>query len=310
MNKIVIITGALGFIGSNIAIEFKKNGYFVVGIGHGAASDVELERLGIDEWHEADLTLEALKKIPRKADTIVHCAGGSTVGISLSDPYLDYHKTVNSTLELLEFIRLNSPKTSIIYLSSAAVYGAKRDELIEEYDDLNPVSPYGFHKLASESICKSYSQCFGIKVAIVRLFSIYGEGLTKQLLWDASNKIIAAANNEKILFHGTGDETRDWLHVKDVSELVAHLAALKFSFLILNGGYGRRITVKEILNMLLAGFDNNNLKITFNNHSKEGDPKYYHSNVKAVFATNWHPKIKLEQGLNSYVKWFKKYKGI
>jgi len=308
-NKTVIITGALGFIGQNIAREFKLNDYFVIGIGHGAASIVQLQDMGIDEWHEADLTMDALKKISQTPDIIVHSAGGSTVGISLSDPYLDYHKTVNSTLELLEYMRLYAADASIIYLSSAAVYGAKNDELINENDALTPVSPYGFHKLASESICKSYSHCFGIKVAIIRLFSIYGEGLTKQLLWDAGNKMATATGTE-VLFHGTGDETRDWLHVKDVATLVTHLANTKFSFLVLNGAFGERITVKEILNNLLAEFSIDNLNIVFNNHSKEGDPKYYHSDMKSVFDTGWRPQIALKDGLKSYVKWFKAYKVI
>jgi UDP-glucose 4-epimerase len=309
MNKTVIITGALGFIGQKIAKEFKRNNYFVIGIGHGAVSGTQMKEMGIDEWHEADLTLEALKSISRPSDIIIHCAGGSTVGISLTNPYLDYHKTVNSTLELLEYIRLYSPNTSIIYLSSAAVYGAKKDELIKEDDNLTPVSPYGFHKLASESICKSYAHCFGIKVAVVRLFSIYGEGLTKQLLWDACNKIVASTEKD-VLFYGTGDETRDWLHVNDVAELVCHLANMKFSFLVLNGAYGKRFTVNEILNMLLAELNIPGKEIVFNNHSKEGDPKYYHSDMESVLTTGWRPKIDLDNGLKNYVKWFKEYKNI
>ncbi|MDP9080665.1 MAG: NAD(P)-dependent oxidoreductase [Bacteroidota bacterium] len=309
MSKTVLITGALGFIGQKIAKEFKEHNYFVIGVGHGTATENQLKEIGIDEWHEADLNIDALNIISRSFDIIVHCAGGSTVGISLADPYLDYHKTVNSTLELLEYIRLYSPKTAIIYLSSAAVYGAKKDDLINEDDDLTPVSPYGFHKLASESICKSYSHCFGIKVAIVRLFSIYGEGLTKQLLWDASNKIITATNKE-VLFYGTGEETRDWLHVKDVTKLVCHLAQMEFSFLVLNGAYGKRFTVNEVLTMLLAELNIPGIKILFNDQNKEGDPKYYHSNMDKALSTGWKPEIGLVEGLKNYVKWFKEYKDI
>ena len=305
MQKIVIITGALGFIGQNIAREFKNNYYYVIGIGHGSASKNELEDIGIDDWYEEDLTMLALKKINKLPDLIVHCAGGSTVGKSIENPYLDYHKTVNSTLELLDYIRLVTPNTPIIYLSSAAIYGSKEDLIIDEQESPNPVSPYGFHKLASESICKSYSHCFGIKVAIVRLFSIYGEGLTKQLLWEACNKIVNNAGD--VSFHGTGSETRDWLHVKDVASLVVHLATREFSFLILNGGYSRKTTVKEILEMLLSEIKQKDTRISFTGNIKEGDPKYYFAGINEALKIGWEPKLPLELGIKNYVKWFKNY---
>ena len=303
MSKIVIITGALGFIGRNIAKEFKINKYYVVGIGHGSVSDGELEAMGVDEWHEADLTMSALNKIDKVADLIVHCAGGSTVGKSIENPYLDYHKTVNSTLELLDYIRLKTPNTPIIYLSSAAVYGAKDDELINENDSPNPVSPYGFHKLASESICKSYSHCFGIKVAVVRLFSIYGDGLTKQLLWEACNRIIKSKGI--VQFHGTGTETRDWLHVKDVASLVVHLASVDFSFLVLNGGFSRKTTVKDILELLLTEIGREDTTITFSGQVKEGDPNYYYAGITEALKTGWQPTLPVEKGIHNYVKWYK-----
>jgi UDP-glucose 4-epimerase len=304
MIKTVIITGGLGFIGSNIAKEFKKNNYFVIGIGHGYADQESLKKQGFDEWYQESLTIENLKKIARKADTIVHCAGGSTVGISIAEPYLDYHKTVNSTLELLEFIRLYSPLSSLIYLSTAAVYGSKEDFPIKESDTTNPVSPYGFHKLASENICKSYVHCFGLKVSIVRLFSIYGEGLKKQLLWEACNKIMEA--KDKVIFFGTGDETRDWLHVNDVATLVLQLANLDISkFQIYNGSFGVRTTVKEILFMLRDLLGKNEIEIEFNQQHKEGDPQFYLGSTEKVLKTGWVHALQIDEGLKKYVNWYK-----
>lgn len=303
-NKLsVVITGGLGFIGRNVAQQFKENGYFVIGIGHGKATVNELQEIGFDEWHEADLSLKSLEKYISPPNLIIHCAGGSTVGISLENPYLDFHKTVNSTLELLEYIRVCSPQTSLIYLSSAAIYGSKEDKLIDVNEYSNPVSPYGFHKLASENLCKSYNYNFNIKVAIVRLFSIYGEGLQKQLLWEASRKIVSAKND--LVFFGTGDETRDWLHVKDVAKLVMCLASQSFHFLILNGGFGERITVKEILNRLLNEFGRTDIKIGFNDQTKIGDPKYYHADISDTNKLGWIPSIDLSEGLKNYVEWFK-----
>ena len=304
MIKTVIITGGLGFIGSHIAKEFKQKKYFVIGIGHGYVDEKVLKNYGFDEWYQDSLTIENLKKITRKAHTIVHCAGGSTVGISIAEPYLDYHKTVNSTLELLEFIRLFSPESHLIYLSTAAVYGSKEDLPIEECDTTNPVSPYGFHKLASENICKSYASCFGLKVSIVRLFSIYGQGLKKQLLWEACNKIMKAT--DKVVFFGTGNETRDWLNVVDVSSLVLKLAVLDHSELqIYNGAFGIRITVKEILYMLRDELGRNEIQIEFNQQYKEGDPQFYLGSIKKGFEVGWSPSLRIDAGLKEYVNWYK-----
>lgn len=304
MIKTVIITGGLGFIGRDIARTFKQNNYYVIGIGHGDISQESLKSNDFDEWFQESISIENLKKIDKKADTIVHCAGGSTVGISIAEPYLDYHKTVNSTLELLEFIRLYSPKSSLIYLSTAAVYGAKEDSPIKESDSTHPVSPYGFHKLASENICKSYAHCFDINVSIVRLFSIYGEGLQKQLLWEACNKIMKA--KEKAIFFGSGNETRDWLHVNDAATLVMQIAALDNpKFKIYNGSLGIRITVKEILFMLRDLLGRDEIEIEFNQHHKEGDPQFYLGCINKIVKTGWAHTIEIEEGLKKYVNWYK-----
>ena len=305
MNKAVVITGGLGFIGRNIAKIFKQNDYYVIGIGHGDINQESLQSNDFDEWFQESISIQNLKKIDKKIDTIVHCAGGSTVGISIAEPYLDYHKTVNSTLELLEFIRLHSPNSSLIYLSTAAVYGSKEDLPIKESDTTNPVSPYGFHKLASENICKSYAQCFDINVSIVRLFSIYGEGLKKQLLWEACNKIMQA--DKKVLFFGTGNETRDWLHVNDVATLVMKIATTSATnkFQIYNGSVGVRITVRDILFILRDLLGKNEIEIEFNQQYKEGDPQFYLGCTQKIVGTGWSHTIQIEEGLKKYVNWYK-----
>ncbi len=303
MSKIVIITGALGFIGQNIARKFKLENYYVIGIGHGVGSNTFLRDNGIDEWINADLDIASLKSIKKKAHLIIHCAGGSTVGISLENPYLDYHKTVNSTLELLEFVRLYSSDTNVIYLSSAAVYGVKNDSPILETDSTTPISPYGFHKLASENICMSYASCFGINVSVIRLFSIYGNGLKKQLIWDAVNKMITG--NDQVSFFGTGDETRDWLHINDAVDLIYHLSKTVKGFSIYNGATGRRVKLFELTSILSNTLKLDNSKIVFDKRIKEGDPKYYLANIDKAIENGWEPKISLEDGLSEYVNWFK-----
>src|SRR5205807_5394499 len=112
-------------------------------------------------------------------DTVFHLAGGSNVGASLQAPFEDFTRTTHTTASLLEWLRINAPRCKLVTVSSAAVYGDTRAEPAEETRPVQPVSPYGYHKLMMEQLCQEYSQVFGLRTAILRLFSVYGEGLRK-----------------------------------------------------------------------------------------------------------------------------------
>jgi UDP-glucose 4-epimerase len=210
---------------------------------------------------------------------------------------------VGSLLEVLEFMRSEKNTARLIYLSSAAVYGKKNNIAIKENASLNPVSPYGFHKKIAEEICESYSKNFHLNISIVRLFSVYGDDIQKQLLWDACKKISEAG--KEVTFFGTGNETRDWIHVYDAVRLFWAIKNSEDKFEILNGASGKKITIKKTLKIVLQEY-NKHLKIVFNNVAKKGDPKYYHGNIKKAGSFGWKPNIELDEGIKSFVNNFKK----
>jgi UDP-glucose 4-epimerase len=127
--------------------------------------------------------------------------------------------------------------------------------------------------------------------------------LKKQLLWDACNKLIH--NTETVEFYGTGTETRDWLHVSDAADLISKISQFSEKYLILNGGFGKRTTIKSILTVL-ANLLKSNQTLRFNNINREGDPKHYWADIAAANNFGWQPKIQIESGLEEYVSWFKK----
>jgi UDP-glucose 4-epimerase len=102
--KQVLVTGAYGFLGRNVAKEFKKAGNYVAGIGHGKWDKDEYSKWGIDDWYETTITFEALLNINHKFDIIIHCGGSGSVGFSWENPYEDFQKSVGSTLSVLEYI--------------------------------------------------------------------------------------------------------------------------------------------------------------------------------------------------------------
>jgi UDP-glucose 4-epimerase len=306
VSKTVLITGGFGFLGRAAARRFKRLGYRVVGAGRGHWSPEEARARGYDLWLNVNVSFSSLMTLGERFELIVHCAGNGSVGYSVTHPLQDFQKTVQSTADLLEYVRLTSPGALVIYPSSAGVYGAKDDAPIREEDTPNPISPYGFHKKIAEDLLRSYSCSYGIRVAIIRFFSIYGPGLTKQLLWDASVKLREPGPAE---FWGSGEETRDWISSTDAAELICTVARSKEDFMLLNGASGVRCTVRETLEMLSRALGAQ-APIVFNNVVREGDPRFYHADISRATALGWRPAVSLAAGIDSYVAWLGAHQGF
>lgn len=298
--KIVVITGAAGFIGRNIAWKFSREGWHTIGIGRGKWQS--WSEHGLREWHSVDVTMDSLKRFAGRPDLVIHCAGGSSVGSSVAYPLDDFNLTVNTTTEVLEFIRVYSPLTKLLYPSSAAVYGQVQTIPINENDASNPISPYGVHKKIVEMLCGLYSANYGVSIVIVRLFSVYGEGLQKQLLWDACQKF---ANGDAIFF-GTGDEIRDWIHVNDVAQLFIN-AEVRASAQcpIINAGSGLGLSTRELLAYVSKQFKKQKV-VRFSSKTKVGDPSCYIADISRARSLNWSPSICWTRGVLEYVEWYKK----
>lgn len=299
--KNVLITGTYGFLGRNVAKEFKSAGYHVVGIGHGKWYEDEYSKWGINEWYETTITFEALLNINKKFDLIVHCGGSGSVGFSHDNPYEDFQKSVQSTLSLLEYIRLQAPNCKFVYPSSPAVQGNLGNVPIKEDMSATPVSPYGFHKKIAEELCLSYHKNFHIDIGVIRYFSIYGNGLKKQLLWDACRKISQA---DEVTFFGTGKETRDWIHVTDAASLLRIFSEKLGGFEIINGGSGTSVQIDKVISLICKYFGKQ-VNVKFNGTAKEGDPVYFWADNSKALELNWRPKVNLESGLENYVAYFK-----
>ena len=243
----VFVAGAHGFIGRHVARYFARHGHTVAGMGHGNWKPDEWRSWGLSEWRVSDISIEDLARYANTPDVIFHCAGSGSVAFSFSDPLADFHRTVTTTANVLEYVRTKSPTTRVVYPSSASVYGIAEVLPITEDSRCAPISPYGVHKWIAEQLIVSYGRQYQISASIVRLFSVYGCGLKKQLLWDGCRQL-ASGNH---VFMGTGNEMRDWLYVDDAAELLC-VAADHASPLcpVANGGTGEGISVRELLTHL------------------------------------------------------------
>lgn len=295
-----LITGAHGFIGRYTARYFSRQGWNVVGIGLGSWTPDEHAEWGITDWHEATIDVESILNCGVKPNAVVHCAGSGSVGYSVASPYDDFLMNVETAAAMLEYVRRYAPDAAVVAISSAAVYGAAKQLPIPEVAPLAPVSPYGFHKMMMETLCASYSSNFGLRTAIVRLFSIYGNGLRKQLLWDACNKVSKGATD----FNGNGTEVRDWLHVEDAVRLL-YAAADHASdeAPVVNGGTGVGTSIRDVLQELFRVLGKSDPP-RFIGAPRPGDPDSLVADYSRAKSWNWTPGINWRSGVREYAEWF------
>lgn len=303
----VWVTGANGFIGRHLAGALAEAGHSVHGVGHGVMDEVDRGRIGLGTWlnGEIDATnLNALMQRTGAPEAVYHLAGGSSVGLSISQPFEDYSRTVTSTARLLEWLRTSAPGARLIVASSAAVYGADHSGPIAETDATLPMSPYGQHKLMMEQLCRSYAMTFGLKSTVVRLFSVYGARLRKQLLWDLCSRI--RAGERQLVLGGTGEELRDWAEIRDVVRLLLKVRDLPQhdAFAVLNGGAGRGTTVAEISSLLMRAWGED-IAIAFSGVVRPGDPFSLVADDSALRATGFDWTVSPATGIADYVGWFR-----
>jgi UDP-glucose 4-epimerase len=303
---VIWITGAQGFIGRHVALYMAARGHRVFGIGHGIWPELEYATWGLTGWVSGSVELANLELMSRSSglpDKVFHLAGGSSVASSIVNPLEDFQRTVAAMAQLLEWLRTRSPATSLVAVSSAAVYGSRYSEPIPEDGRVEPFSPYGHHKLVMEQLCRSYVEAFGLRCSVIRLFSVYGPWLKKQLLWDICTRL--HAGQSEICLGGSGKELRDWTDVRDVARLFDILPEpAEGQISRFNGGSGIATSVARVASLLIEAWGNN-ASLSFTGIKRPGDPSSLVADGEAVRSIGFEWQIGPEQGFADYVTWFK-----
>jgi len=295
--KTILITGATGFLGTHFSKHYIDQGYKVIGVGSKSGKDVPLN--GMLEYKQFLLPDDELYDLIEKynPDICIHCAGSSSVGFSVENPQKDFDMNVPVTFHLLEGLRKFAPNCKILYPSSAAVYGNPEYLPIDENHPLNPISPYGFHKIFCENICYEYSNLYNLNINIIRIFSAYGPGLQKQVLWDIYNKIKA---NDQLTLSGTGQETRDFVYIEDIlsaSDIILNNSTSAFN--ILNLASGEETTIQKLAELMTCelGVD---IEIKFNGTIREGDPVKWNADISKLNDLGFETKYNIKDGIRKY----------
>lgn len=300
------VTGAAGFIGRHLVRHLADTGVRVGGLD---LVGVDAAGLGdeVAGWRAGALSQQALDSLADETglpDTIFHLAGGSSVGASLADPYGDFNATLGATAALLDWLRLRSPATRLVIVSSAAVYGNLHAGPIGEDAATAPFSPYGAHKFAMEAMCRGWAGSFGLSTVAVRLFSVYGPGLAKQLLWDLCGKL--AAGGEDVMLGGSGEELRDWTHVGDVVRALSAAVPLADPTMpVVNAGSGTAGSVRTIAEAVTAAFGRDPACLRFSGECRPGDPFSLVAGPGYLDETGFEWRMDLAAGVADYVRWYR-----
>lgn len=214
----VLVTGITGFIGGSFGRYAGQAGHDVMGTGRFGSAGKEWLGLYTPVTGVPDLSNLVRDFLP---DVVLNAAGTASVTASLDDPLHDFRGSVYTCAEVLEAVRLSGTQPLIVIPSSAAVYGNPAVLPVAEDAALQPISPYGFHKAAAELLAREYAECFGLRVIICRFFSVFGFAQRRLLVWELYKQF--AGNEPTVWLAGTGEETRDFLHIDDLGAAVLGL---------------------------------------------------------------------------------------
>ncbi len=290
----ILIIGSKGFIGSHCVRYFSYSNEVW-------ESDVVLDydnpRYLYIEPNESDFNEIFIK---HKFDVCINCSGAANVPFSLEKPLNDFQLNTVNVFKILDGIRRFCPDCKFINLSSAAVYGNPASLPIEERSEIRPVSPYGIHKEMAEMICEEFHRFWNIKTVCIRIFSAYGPGLKKQLLWDLSQKI---KNKDVVELFGTGEETRDFIYIDDLVRLIeCVIKKSRFSGDFVNAANGEQIKVSTIANLVSKELKSDK-PIKFKGSNRKGDPLYWEADISKAKEIGYSQSVSIKDGIKNYVKW-------
>lgn len=294
----VLVTGSNGFIGSHICNFFHKKGYEVIGLAKQKLSK---------SWKTIVVDLLDSKEIENllysiNPDIIIHCAGMADVHKSIVFPKLDYDLNVTITHNLLFIMnKLKMKTTNFIFLSSCSVYGNCTNPSINEKQKESPLSPYALHKVMCEDICKYMYNYHKMNVKILRISSVYGPGLKKQIFWDVYKSIRKTGNIE---LRSDGQDSRDFIYIDDLIQAI-YLVIKNSSKeeLIYNIGNGEEIFIKDVVYSIAKEFNISENKIKFNKNNKNNKRVNFKADITKIKKLGYKKTISFEKGMRNYLNW-------
>ena len=299
-----LVTGGAGFIGSNVVGLLLQHGHEVLVIddlSSGYRDNLRPEAT----FREADVrNAETLRSVAAGCSAIFHLAASVGNKRSIDDPRHDAEVNLVGMVSVLEAARANSID-KVVFSSSAGIFGELKTLPIDEDHPQDPDSPYGVSKLAAEKLALVYNKLYGMHNVCLRYFNVYGP----HQRYDAYGNVIPifaqrALDGRDLVVFGDGEQTRDFVHVRDVA--AANVAAAEHTAVagVFNLGSATRVTVNWLA-ATVAEIAGSSVGVTYASE-RPGDVRDSLADItKATAAFGYAPTVELRHGLEEYVGWLR-----
>ncbi|MFO8051791.1 MAG: GDP-mannose 4,6-dehydratase [Thermoplasmatota archaeon] len=328
--KTVMVTGGAGFLGSHLVDLLLENGFHVYIIDDLSIGKAE----NLSRWTSIDDEFEDLKDLykyspgrrPRyklmdiditrkfvnnpwlgeidqgQIDCIFHLAARMDVMSSFDDPFDDGMRNYIGTLNVLEYAR-KVKCDKVVLRSSFTVYSDKNEQPVSEDALLDPISPYALHKYASEKVLNLYNDHYGMRNASFRLFNMYGPRQNPESIYAGvvMRFLDQARKGEPLTVYGTGEQTRDFLYVKDAVRAMFE-GYIQDATGTYNVGTGQGTTINHLAKIVrkVVGKDIDILKEPL----RKGEVVSSMADIsKLKRDLSFETYVDLEQGLKETLEW-------
>lgn len=304
----ILVTGGAGFIGSHLVDRLLREGFEVTLIDDLSSGNLENVRhhTSKKDFHfiQGDIrNFNLVKRTVKEVDALFHEAAVLSWTDSWKSLIHLNQVNVNGTLTLLKAC-LDSNVKRFIYASSAAVYG--ETNIQPQHEDLTPkpISPYGVSKLSAEQYVQVFHKLYGLETVCLRCFNVYGPRQTYgPYSGVAINFINQISNNKPPIIYGDGEQTRDFVNIKDVVN--ANMLALAKKSAVgeaFNIGTGVSTRINELAEILQQIMNKTDIKPIYSD-ARPADIQHSRANInKAKNILGYDPKIPLRNGLDELVK--------
>ncbi|WP_297208346.1 NAD-dependent epimerase/dehydratase family protein [uncultured Brachyspira sp.] len=296
----ILVTGGAGFIGSHISDIFIENNYEIIiadNLSTGRKENINEKAI----FYNIDIKdYGALEDIFKRynIEYVIHLAAQVSVPYSMRDPINDANENIIASLNVLELSKKYNIK-KIIVSSSAAVYGMPKYLPIDENHTVSPISYYGVSKLTMEK----YIELYNIDYIICRFSNVYGPRQTPHgEAGVVSIFIDNFINNKEINIFGNGEQTRDFIYVKDIAKIFLELVKNNVSKQVLNISTNSAITINKLFESIVK-ISNNNVKSNYLN-TREGDIEHSILDNKKLLSLVDIDFVSIEKGLEDTFKYF------
>jgi dTDP-glucose 4,6-dehydratase len=306
----LLVTGGLGFIGSNFCKYILTNhpDYEIVnvdkvGIGANPASLKDLENDSRYQFIKGDICNPALiHKVVSHVDLVVNIAAETHVDRSIADPYVFLQNNTIGTYTILDGIRKHNPKTRMVQVSTDEVYGTAEAGSFTEQDPLMPSNPYSASKAAADMFVLSYCRTFKLNASITRCTNNFGPYQMPEKL--IPKTIIRLLKGLTIPIYGTGMNIRDWIYVQDHCSAIETVLEKGKAGEVYNVSAKNEVTNLTIVKKILQQMGKPEDAITFVEDRPGHDTRYSLDSSKLTTQLGWTPKFSFEEALQSTVQWY------